>query len=244
MIMSLPAHASQGQPTRMSTTAVMRLATVEDDPRFRSSFALLLRSLPGFDLAASYASAKTLLAAARHAHQLHLPLPFELVLTDLGLPEIDGIALTRELKTLFPQLRVIVLSVFEDPANVLAAICAGADGYLLKGVSSEEMIAQLEQIRLGRVTLSTALAGTVLRLVRESNKTTFSNASLPQDLGLSVRQLDVLRALVDGLSYREIGERLEIATDTVRGHIRQIYSTLQVHNVAEAVTYALRHGLA
>ena len=60
---------------------------------------------------------------------------------------------------------------------------------------------------------------------------------------MSVRQLDVLRGLVDGLSYREIGERHGIATDTVRNHIRQIYSTLQVHNVAEAVSYALRHGL-
>ena len=69
------------------------------------------------------------------------------------------------LKALFPQLRVVVLSVFEDPANVLAAICAGADGYLLKGVTSDEMIAKLEQIRQGRSPLSTALAGTLMRRV-------------------------------------------------------------------------------
>lgn len=228
----------------MSETQPMRLAAVEDDPRFRSSLALLLRNLPGFELKASYASAKPLLDLARQTRALQMPAPWDLVLTDIGLPDINGIELTRELVTLFPQLRVVVLSVFEDPANVLAAICAGADGYLLKGVSSDEMVAQLEQIRHGRVTLSTALAGTVLRLVRESHKTSFVSANLPRDLGLSLRQLDVLRALVDGLSYREIGERLEIATDTVRGHIRQIYSTLQVHSVAEAVSYALRHGLA
>jgi DNA-binding NarL/FixJ family response regulator len=229
---------------RMNMTAATRLATVEDDPRFRNSFALLLRSLPGFELTASYASAKPLLEIARRAHELGMPLSFELVLTDLGLPEIDGIALTRELKTLFPQLRVIVLSVFEDPANVLAAICAGADGYLLKGVSSEEMVMQLEHVRQRQAPLSTALAGTVLRLVRESNRTSFATATLPRDLGLSLRELSVLRALVDGLSYREIGERLGIAIDTVRGHIRNIYATLQVHSVAEAVTYALRNGLA
>jgi DNA-binding NarL/FixJ family response regulator len=228
----------------MNEKAPMRLVAVEDDPRFRNSLALLLRSLPGFELKACYASAKPLLEIARRTRAVQMPAPWDLVLTDIGLPDMDGIELTRELVTLFPQLRVVVLSVFEDPNNVLAAICAGADGYLLKGVSSDEMIAQLEQIRHGRVSLSTAIAGTVLRLVRESNKSTRANANLPRDLGLSLRQLDVLRGLVDGLSYREIGERLDISTDTVRGHIRQIYATLQVHNVAEAVGYALRHGLA
>jgi DNA-binding NarL/FixJ family response regulator len=233
-----------GQRMPMNDLAAMRLATVEDDPRFRHSLALLLRNLPGFVVVASHASAAPLLAAARKARELGMPMPWDLVITDLGLPEISGVELTRELKTLFPQLRVIVLSVFEDPINVLAAICAGADGYLLKGVTGDEMVAKLEQIRQGQSPLSTALAGTLMRLVRESHKNAFSNASLPRDLGLSARQLDVLRGLVDGLSYREIGERHDIATDTVRNHIRQIYSTLQVHNVAEAVSYALRHGLA
>jgi len=85
--------------------------------------------------------------------------------------------------------------------------------------------------------ISTAIAGTVLRLVREGNN------ALPRDLGLTQRQLSVLSSLVEGLSYREIGERLGISIDTVRSHIRQIYSALQVHNVAEAVSYALKHRL-
>lgn len=229
---------------RMNVPASIRMAVVEDDPRFRSSLARLLRSLPGYELLNTYASAAPLLEIARKAHRLDMLPAWDLVLTDLGLPDIDGVELTRELKLLFPALRVIVLSVFEDPANVLAAICAGADGYLLKSVSSDELIAQLEQIGQRNALLSTALAGTVLRLVRESHKSSFIAASnLPRDLGLSLRQLDVLRALVDGLSYREIGERLAISIDTVRGHIRQIYTTLQVHNVAEAVSYALRHRL-
>lgn len=228
----------------MNDSAPLRLITVEDDPRFRNSLAALLRSLPGFTLAGAYAKAEPVVAAARKAHALGAPLPWDLVLTDIGLPEIDGIELTRELKTLFPSLRVVVLSVFEDPANVLAAICAGADGYLVKGVTGDEMVDALERLRRHHSPLSAALAGTVLRLVRASHRTHRARASLPRDLGLSLRQLDVLRGLVDGLSYREIGERYGIAIDTVRGHIRQIYSTLQVHNVAEAVSYALRNGLA
>jgi DNA-binding NarL/FixJ family response regulator len=185
-----------------------------------------------------------LLDAARKARTLGMPPPWDVVLTDMGLPDKDGVALTREVKLLFPQLRVLVLTVFDDPARVLAAICAGADGYLLKSASNQELIEQLQLVIDHGAPMSTALAGTMMRLVRESNRDRFGAANLPRDLGLSPRQLAVLRGLVEGLSYREIGERLGISLDTVRSHIRQIYAALQVHSVAEAVGYALRHGLA
>ena len=226
----------------MTSTAPLRIATVEDDPCYRRSFTLLVRSLPSFSHVASYDSAAPVLAAARKARQLGQSMPWDLVLTDIGLPDVDGIQLTRDLKATFPALRVIALTVFDDPASVLAAICAGADGYLLKGVSSDEMIAQLELIRTHQASITTSLAGTVLRLVRQSHHAT--TVSLPRDLGLSPRQIEVLRALVDGLSYRQAGERLGISIDTVRGHVRQVYATLQVHSVAEAVGFALRNGLA
>jgi DNA-binding NarL/FixJ family response regulator len=222
----------------------LRLATVEDDPRYRGSLTLLLSGLPAFNLTASYARAEPLLDAARKARKLGMPPPWDLVLTDMGLPDTDGVQLTRELKLLFPQLRVVVLTVFDEPVRVLAAICAGADGYLLKSASSQELIEQLHVVIDHGAPMSAALAGTMMRLVRESHAERFGSAGLPRDLGLSPRQLAVLRGLVEGLSYREIGERLDISLDTVRSHIRQIYSALQVHSVAEAVTYALRHGLA
>ena len=227
----------------MSEPACLRLVNVEDDPRYRSSLSLLLRSLPEFEVGASYSSATALLDTARKARALDMPAPWDIVLTDMGLPGIDGVELTRELKTLFPSLRVIVLTVFDEPASVLAAICAGADGYLLKSSPSHEMIAQLMLVLRHGAPLSTALAGTMMRLIRESHGERFATRNLPRDLGLTPRQIDVLRELVRGLSYREIGEHLEISIDTVRSHIRQIYTALQVHNVAEAVSYALRHGL-
>ncbi len=227
----------------MSEPARLRLVNVEDDPRYRSSLSLLLRNLPEFEVGASYSSATALLDVARKARSLDMPAPWDVVLTDMGLPGIDGVELTRELKILFPALRVIVLTVFDEPASVLAAICAGADGYLLKSSPSHEMVAQLMLVLRHGAPLSTALAGTMMRLVRESHSERFAARNLPRDLGLTPRQIDVLRELVRGLSYREIGEHLEISIDTVRSHIRQIYTALQVHNVAEAVSYALRHGL-
>jgi DNA-binding NarL/FixJ family response regulator len=134
--------------------------------------------------------------------------------------------------------------VFEDPANVLAAICSGADGYLLKGAPPDEIVAGLQQIRRDQAPLSSALAATMMQFVRESHRLTRSGVRLPKDLGLSPRQLDVLRGLVDGLSYAEIGARLDISTETVRGHVHNIYVALQVRNVAEAVRFAIKHGLA
>ena len=221
----------------------LRLATGEDDPRYRSSLALLLRDLPDFVHADSYDAARPLLHSARSAHALGNSAPWDVVLTDMGLPDTDGITLTRELKLLYPDLRVIVLTVFDEPARVLAAICAGADGYLLKSAASEELVAQLDLVVHHGAALGAALAATMLRLVRESHSESFGAAPLPRDLGLTPRQLAVLAALVEGSSYRQIGERLEISLDTVRSHIRQIYSALQVHNVAEAVSFALRHRL-
>ena len=227
-----------------SHAGILRLATVEDDPRYRNSLSLLLRALPKFEHVGSYASAGPLLAAARKARELGAPMPWDVVLTDMGLPDIDGVTLTTELKKLFPQLRIVVLTVFDDPANVLAAICAGADGYLLKSNTSDELVEQLELVVHKGAPLSATLASTVLQLVRQSHAERSGAAMLPRDLGLTQRQIEVLRGLVDGRSYREIGERLGISIDTVRSHIRQIYSALQVHSVAEAVSYALRHGLA
>jgi DNA-binding NarL/FixJ family response regulator len=228
----------------MIAPAPLRLATVEDDPRYRHGLGLLLRDLSGFALLASYASAAPLLEIAHKARDLGMPAPWDVVLTDMGLPGIDGVELTRQLKALYPAVRVIVLTVFDEPVRVLAAICAGADGYLLKSAANQELLDQLDLVVHHGAPLSTALAGTMLRLVRESHRDSFGSTSLPRDLGLTQRQLEVLRGLVEGLSYREIGERLEISLDTVRSHIRQMYSALQVHNVAEAVSYALRHGLA
>ena len=226
-----------------SVAVPVRIATVEDDPRYRHSLTLLLSGLPEFTHADSYDCASPLLHAARSSHALGNAAPWDVVLTDMGLPDKDGVELTRELKSLYPDLRVILLTVFDEPAHVLAAICAGADGYLLKSSTGQELIDQLDLVVRQGAPISTAIAGTVLRLVREGNNERLIPRALPRDLGLTQRQLTVLSSLVEGLSYREIGNRLAISIDTVRSHIRQIYSALQVHNVAEAVSYALKHRL-
>ncbi|WP_441818936.1 response regulator [Lysobacter sp. TAB13] len=228
---------------RMNTVpAAIRVAVVEDDPRYRASLETLARHLPRFALVAAYAAAEPLLARAAQAQRRGEQRPWDLVLMDIGLPQLDGIEATRKLKAMFPEVRVVVLTVFEEPHRVLAAICAGADGYLLKSAMGAQIGEQLEQVAGHGAALSPQLAATVMNFIRVGNAHAFNHA-LPADLGLTPRQLDVLRELVKGKSYPQVARALEISLDTVRTHVRRIYAALQVHSVAEAAAYALRHGL-
>ncbi|MDN5864114.1 MAG: response regulator transcription factor [Gammaproteobacteria bacterium] len=225
-----------------TTSAPLLVALVEDDPDFSDGVVALLRREPSVRLVATYKAAAPMLAQAKKARRMELGLPWDLLLMDLGLPEMDGCEATRRLKALYPHAQVLVLTVFEEPANVLAAICAGADGYLLKNVPARDLIAAIKALTHDNAPLSGRIAATVLELIKKSHAR-HRGPPLLKDLGLTAREIEVLRGLVDGLGYREIGERLGIAQDTVRSHIRKIYTTLQVHRVSEAVTFALRHGL-
>lgn len=226
-----------------SKSVPLLVGMVEDDPHFTDGVLALLRGQPEVRMAATYEAAAPMLALAHKAHRQKLSPPWDLMLMDVGLPDMDGVEATRQLKALFPVVKVIVFTVFEEPVTVLSAICAGADGYLLKSAAAEDLVGALIAVKQQSAPLSGRIATTLIELVRRSHGY-HVGPRLPQDLGLTKREIEVLRGLVDGLSYREISERLTISQDTVRSHIRKIYTTLQVHNVAEAVTFALRHGLA
>lgn len=233
------------QPVMMhaAVNTPLLVGIVEDDPHFSGGIISLLRQQPQVRLVATFEAAGPMLAQAQKAHRQNLSPPWDVLLMDVGLPDMDGIEATRQLKALFPRSQVIVLTIFEEPATVLSAICAGADGYLLKSATPEELFGALTALREQEAPLSGRIATTLIELVRKSHGH-HAGPQLPRDLGLTKREIEVLRGLVDGLGYREIGERLDISQDTVRSHIRKIYATLQVHSVAEAVTFALRHGLA
>jgi DNA-binding NarL/FixJ family response regulator len=214
-------------------TSTLRVVIVEDDARYRDSLETLLRHAPGLALAASFDRAESLLAAAAAS-----PAPgWDLVLMDVNLPGAGGIESTRALKRLLPGVLVVTLTVFEEPRVILEAICAGADGYLLKRTPPSQLLEQLRLVSGGGAPLTPDVARTVLELVRGPQ------SELPNDIGLSERERDVLRGLVQGLAYKQVADRLGISLDTVRTHVRGVYRKLQVHSVAEAVGRALRERL-
>lgn len=218
-----------------------RTVTVEDDRRYRESLEELLGSTDGFVLAGSFGTAEAALEAVREADAER----WDLVLMDLDLPGMDGIEATGRLKDAAPNATVVVLTVFEEPGTVLEAICAGADGYLAKRSSPAEILEELRSVMAGGSPLSPGVARTVVRLLRRLGGDTGDEAGSggPGDVGLTDREREVLRCLVDGLPYKQVADRLDISHNTVRSHVRSIYGKLQVQNVAQAVSRAIREGL-
>jgi DNA-binding NarL/FixJ family response regulator len=227
-------------PPNFEALLPIRVVTIEDDPQYRSSLELLFRRTADFELVGSFASPAAALACLDAAGGAP---PWQLVLMDVDLPGMDGIACTRRVKERLPDSAVVVLTVFEERATIVEAICAGADGYLLKRTSAVEMLAQLRAIAEGGSPLSAGVARTVLDLVRRLGSEPGEDPGAAERFELTDRELDVLRCLVRGMSYKRTAQHLDISLDTVRSHVRSVYSKLQVHSVAEAVSRALRERI-
>lgn len=218
----------------------IRVCAIEDDARYRDSLSALFTHAPGFSWAGAYARPTEALEAAAVATARGDAPPWDVVLMDLDLPGMHGVEVTRRLKEMLPNLQIVVLTVFEDVTSIVNAICAGADGYLLKRTSANELLHQLEQIIAGGAPLTAGVARTILDVVRTGAAPSGSRGEAPS---LTDREKDVLQGLVNGRSYKQVGDELGVSLDTVRSHIRSIYRKLQVHSVAEAVSRALRERL-
>jgi DNA-binding NarL/FixJ family response regulator len=225
------------RPSQPESVVPIRVVTIEDDPQYRSSLELLFRRSRDFELVGSFGSPDAALSRLTDNGDTD---DWQLVLMDVDLPGMDGIACTRRIKQRMPDTAVVVLTVFEERATIVEAICAGADGYLLKRTPASELLGQLRAIAEGGAPISAGIARTVLDLVRHLDP---APAGDPARFELTHRELDVLRCLVQGMSYKRTAQQLDISLDTVRSHIRGVYSKLQVHSVAEAVSRALRERI-
>ncbi len=216
----------------------MRVALIDDDRRYREGVALLLSRSPGFEVVDSFGDAFFAVAAAAKAGDA---CPWDVVLMDLEMPRMGGVEATGRLKAKWPELPIVVCTVFEEPATILQAICTGADGYLLKSTSAPAILSNLRSVAEGGSPMTPRVARSLVEIVRR--QTEDSRDQGPKRLGLTEREQEVLRALVDGKSYRAVAEGLDISVDTVRTYIRRLYKKLQVHSAAEAVSRAIREGL-
>lgn len=214
--------------------ADVNVVIVEDDPRYRAGLEQLFSRSPGFRLAASYGSAAEAVEAASEG--------WDLVMMDIEMPRMNGIEGARRMKAALPDLLIVMLTVFEEPATILQAICAGADGYLLKKSSARDLLAAARSIVDGGAPLTPGVARALLGMLRLGAATSERSPS-PTRLSLSAREQEVLRCLVDGHGYKQTAAQLGISIETVRTHVKKLYKKLQVHSVAEAVSRAVREGL-
>ncbi len=215
-----------------------RLAIVEDNTRYRKTLVGLFSDIPEYDVANAFANGKRI---ADHVQTLDT-LPWDVVLMDVAMPELDGIETTRRLKKRFPDLPIIMLTFLEEPTTIMEAICAGASGYLVKRSSLEELQEQVELVLAGGAALTPEVARTLIDLVRVVENP--AKRRVPAaDVGLTGRERQVLACLVDGQAYKHVAATLEISIETVRTYVKRIYQKLQVHSVSEAVVRAIRDGL-
>lgn len=165
----------------------------------------------------------------------------DLVLMDIQMPEMNGIECTMELKKLHPQIKIIMLTTFDDDEKIFDAILAGASGYLLKEETAEYIKQSIEETMDGGAAMSATIAMKVLKLVRQplikaTDKT-------PIDFELTKREFEILEQLKSGISYEQIAANLFISYGTVRKHIEHIYRKLQVNNKTEAIEIANKNRL-
>lgn len=210
----------------------MRVLLADDHALFRAGIASLLQAW-GLEVAGEAANGVEALELARRLRP-------DLVLMDIAMPDCDGLEATRLIKADLPGTRIVMVTVSDDDEHLFEAVKSGAEGYLLKDMSREELRRTLEAVAAGAPALSPALAAKILRefarLAREGP------AKEPQD-ELTPRERDVLELVAEGATNREVAEALFLSEHTVGFHMKNILSKLHLRNRAQAVAYAIRAGL-
>jgi DNA-binding NarL/FixJ family response regulator len=207
-----------------------QVAIVEDQKAVREGLAALIGGTPGYRMAGAYGSMEDALARISHDGP-------EVLLLDIQLPGMSGIDGIRSLRELCPNLQILMLTVYADNDRIFEAICAGACGYLLKDTPPARLLECIHEAGSGGAPMSPEVARKVV--------TMFQKTAPPsrQEHRLSARELEVLRLLADGHSYKTAGAAVSLRQDTIRCHIRNIYSKLHVHSKSEAVLKAFRSGI-
>ena len=208
----------------------IRVVVIEDVREVRDGLAVLISGTEGFRCAGSYRTMESALSGIGDVAP-------DVILTDIGLPGMDGVEGTRRLRQRFPEVPVLALTVYDDDDNVFNAICAGASGYLLKNTAPARLLESLREVVDGGAPMSPDVARRVITLFRTFRPPPRASYHL------TPQETELLKLMVDGHHYKTAADVLGISTSTVSFHLKNIYGKLQVHTKTEAVAKALREGL-
>jgi DNA-binding NarL/FixJ family response regulator len=205
----------------------IRVSIIEDDDWIRENLANELRESECFELAGAYRTGEEALT------QLPECAP-EVVLVDINLPKMNGIECVRRLKSLIPSVQILMLTVYEDSDKIFNSLLAGASGYLLKRTPRGDILQAIADVQRGNSPMTGHIARKVVQYFNQRGR------HCTELEKLSNREHEVLDYLAKGVPYKEIADVLSLSIDTVRIHIKGIYSKLHVHSRGEAVAKYLR----
>ena len=209
--------------------AVTTVVVVEDRKRIRETVVELINTSGGLKCIGAYGSCEALLEELSDTRP-------DVILMDIGLPGMSGIEGVKAVKARHADIDILMHTVYDDDEKIFQSILAGASGYVLKNVESEELIRAIREIRIG-APMSASIARRLLEMVRGKE------AKPADEWNLTPRETDILQWLVEGLSYKKIAEKLFISPLTVQSHIKKVYEKLQVHSKSAAVSKALKSRL-
>ena len=205
------------------------LILIEDHADFRESVSMVLEQRGCYKCVGGFSTMEDALEAIRGG------LMADLVLSDLGLPGMSGIAGIRKVRALLPDARVLVLTAFTDKTKVFAALEAGAHGYLVKAGSATRLMETLEEVLAGGTPLDPKIAGMILQTFRKLSP-------IPEAESLSGRECEVLQLSAKGLNRQEIADELKLSQHSVTEYIKRSFDKLHVRSLPAAVSEAIRRG--
>ncbi len=203
---------------------------VEDNDLYRTTISTIINKTGRLSCEKAFASCEDALQS------LENDVPPDVVLMDIGLPGMNGIEGVRRIKAIVPSTHMIMLTAFEEDEKIFEAICAGASGYLLKSSAAEKILEAIDEVLRGGAPMNAQIARRVLDM--------FSRMTVPKgDYGLTDREKEILKLMVDGLTKKQIADKIFLSYFTIDTHIKNIYTKLQVHTRSGAVSKALKERL-
>ena len=208
-----------------------KIAIFDDNISRREGLQLLVDAMEGMECVGTYNDCSDIV------FRLKVNKP-DVVLMDINMPNVDGIEGLRLIKEHYPNIKVVMQTIFEDENKILEAISAGADGYIIKQASPIKLIEAINEVMNGGAPMTSSVAAKVLKLFNSS-----FHQKKDINFELTSREKEILIYLVDGYSYKKIADLCYISYATVNKHITNIYTKMQVHSVSAVVSLAIKNGL-
>ena len=207
---------------------MIKVAIFEDNRSLREGLTAMIGGTPGFECVGAFPNCNNLLKNISQARP-------DVILMDIEMPGINGIEGVALIKEEFPEIKVLMETIFDDDEKIFDSICAGAEGYILKHTSPAEILEAIQEIHDGGSPMTPSIANRVLKMVRQRPQITNQ-----ESFDLTDREKEILTCLVKGMSYKMVADTCFISIETVNVHIKNIYRKLQVHSKSEAVAKAIK----